>query len=111
MASESCRTFLHSWKTLVEKDSPISTQPGPEQSCNYESAFVAHLARNHRNSKSIGTTNFSWTPLRTRRQSIALIKSLVATLEQKKLDLQGGSPPQKSHQHRRKLHQSPCAHK
>jgi hypothetical protein len=30
------------------------------------------------------------------QQSIALIKSLVATLEQKKLDLQGGSPPTKA---------------
>jgi hypothetical protein len=28
------------------------------------------------------------------RQSIALIKSLIATLEEKKLDLQGGPPPQ-----------------
>jgi hypothetical protein len=69
VASESSRNFSHRWKTLAEKASPIWTRLGPERSCNSVSAFAARLARSPRNSKSIGTTNSSWTILRTRRRA------------------------------------------
>jgi len=69
VASESSRNSSRRWKTLAEKASPISTRPGPDQSCSSASAFAARLAKSPRNFKSIGSTNSSRTAPRARNRA------------------------------------------
>ena len=86
--------FLARVEDLGREGFPISTRPGPRTELQFRECIrrtfgeKSHEFQEHRHHRLL-----MGSPEET-RQSIALIKSLIATLEQKKLDLQGGPPPQ-----------------
>ena len=110
VASDSSRNFLHRWKTLVEKASHTSTQPGPEQSCNSVSAFAARLARNLPSFKSIGTTSFLWVTLRRRNRASPLSRPLLPRLSRRNVIFKEDHLRQQITPTLR-LHQYPHAHR